>query len=150
MDLVETDITDLVHSLAESLGAEPIGWCAVASVALWTTWNAWMEEQLVFCIAFDGPVAHHVYLRRGNLLLDPSGHQFETHMEHCYTASQETNLYAHHRCAMQTSCPDEFMDMLGQVGWPSHQWPTPSKVGSLVRAMQMQGLVPGTLEHVED
>lgn len=82
-------------------------------------------------------------------MVDPTGHQFDTHTKHCYAIAQEEDKHAHHRYAMQTSCPDEFMNMLGQVGWPFHQWPTEMKVGRLVQAMRERGAVPGTPEHVE-
>lgn len=148
MDLVEPDITQMAHAMAQFLGPVPVGWCAIASVALWHFWHSTTQERLMFCIAFQDHAAHHVYLRRGNILVDPSGHQFQTHTAHCYAVVHESQKQPHHRNTLETCCPDEFMALLGNVGWPIHQWPTRTKVGKLVDALRPLQRATVSPEHV--
>ena len=148
MDLVEPDITHIAHAIAQVLVPVPVGWCAIASVALWHFWHSTTQERLMFCIAFQDHAAHHVYLRRGNILVDPSGHQFQTHTAHCYAVMHDSQKQPHHCNTLETCCPHEFMALLGSVGWPSHQWPTQAKVDKLVHALRFVPQASGTREHV--
>lgn len=126
---------------------DPVGLCATASVAFWQYWHARTGEQLYLCIAFEHNVAHHVFLRRDFLLLDPTGHQFETHDAHI----MDLSLYPrpqHQQGVVETNCLLHFMDLLRGVCWPAEQWPTEERV-QLVRlalASRQQAL----RAHVQD
>lgn len=138
MGSMPTELFRYTLLLARALGERPVGSCATASVVLWRLWHAITGERLVFCVAFEENVAHHVFLRRERLLVDPTGHQFESHQMHCHEPENAAQRMEHHRCTVDTSDMREFHELLRSVGWPEHQWPSPERVLRMTRKLLEQ------------